>query len=233
MSIDTYQQGVSDLVRDKDQVVDALAIDAAIASAVERYSGLRARRAVEDLTVPAGSELPLPTGWIEGFSEVLAVEYPVDASPISELEIGLVRLRLRPAGYTIEVPATFVGGETVRLTYKSQHVLDLTSDTIPAHHRFAVQCLAASIVCGQLSAYYATEGAPTIGADAADHQGKTERYRNRARDLLAEFNKTLGVTDARTGGGADSQVPPAGAVTSVEIGNNDGSGRLFHGRRYF
>jgi hypothetical protein len=184
---------------------------------------------VVEATAAAGSELALPAGWVPDFSSVQAVEYPVDEDPVSELSLSEVRLRVRPAATTIAVPASFAGGETVRLTYTATHVVDAETDTLPPQHRAAVAALAASMICGQLAAYYASESAPTLGADVADHQGKSQRFRDRARDLLAEYNKTLGIADRTGTAGGATQA--AGVVVSMDGRNADGTPRLFHGRR--
>lgn len=219
MSLADFQQQVDDLVRDKDQVVSSVQRDLAIGAAAVRYSLDFPRVVVVDQSAPGGVGLELPAGWQMDYSQALAFEYPIDQVPASDIPVGSVRLRQRPAGVAFELPASVEADELIRITYTQRHVVDLTIDTIPEQHRLPVACWAAALLCGQLAAYYATEGAPTIAADAADHQGKTERFRARMRDLTAQYFNDLGVTQKRP------QV--AGTVISVRGSDSRGQPRLF------
>lgn len=225
MSLNDYRQLVADLVRDKDQVVSSEGIALAIANAVLRYSDDVPRAVVVDQTAVAGYLQPLPAGWVADYSEIRFVETPIDLVPASLIDAAQTRIRNTPSGDTLELPNAMAAGETLRIAYTQRHVVDDTTDTVPLHHRLPVASLAGAIVCGQLQAYYASEGAPTIGADVADHQGKAERYRARARDLLADYNKTVGVTDAPV-------QSAAGTVVQLEGRDSLGGRRLFHSRRY-
>jgi hypothetical protein len=188
-----FQQLVDDLVRDRDQVIAPSERATAIASALSRYSADSPRPCVEDvISVSGGPRLPVPTGWLEGVSELRALEYPVGKVPPSQIGLDAVSLYQSPTGIEIVMLLSVFADDVVRVSYTGGHVLDATQTTIPSRHVHAVAAFAASILCGQLSAYYATEGAPTLQADTVDHQGKTERYRNRARDLAAEYTRTVG-----------------------------------------
>lgn len=215
---------VDDLVRDKDQVISSSSRDEAIAQAVIRYSQDRPRVVVVDVDATGGRRLQTPAGWQTDTSLLLAVEYPIDRHPAAELSLADVKLRQLPSGHVIELPMGLVANEKVRLTYTQQHALDAGADTIPEKDRLAVASWAAAELCGQLQAYYATESAPTIQADAADHQGKSDRWRARMRDLRAQYFKELGVAEKR----------PAVASTVVHMQgtDSDGNQRLFHRRRY-
>jgi hypothetical protein len=231
MPLADYTSAIDDLVRDKDQVLSSGSIQLAIAQALLVYSDHRPREVPADVVADAaGYELQLPAGWVVDFSVVRAIEYPVDQNPVAMLDMARVYRRLRPAGERIELPVALSAGDVVRVTYSATHVVDNATDTVPPAHRHAVQCLAASNLCGQLASYYATEAAPTIGADVSDHQGKTERFRARARDLVAVYNSVLGI--ATGGKGGDVQAKSAGTVVTLDSLNAAGEQRLFHGHRY-
>lgn len=225
MSLADYQQTIADLIRDKDQVLSLANINAAISTAVLRYSDDAPRRLLVDQPAIAGSLQPLPAGWLADVSTLTGVEYPIDQSPQSVMELGQVSVRATPSGDRLELPITMTAGETIRIGYTALHTVDSGTDTITAKYRYAVACLAAANLCGQLAAYYATEGMPSIGADVSDHVGKTERFRSRKRDLEAEYVRALGVPEKPV-------TAAAGAVAQMDSTDSQGNGRLFHGRRY-
>ncbi len=220
MSLADVQSIVDDLVRDKDQVIASVQRDAAIASAVTQYSAASPREIVEDVECPGGQVLPLPAAWIDGHSEIRGIEYPINRVPPVEIGLDALRVIRAPGGASLLFLYSPTSGEFVRLHYTGAHVLDEDTDTIPDRHRRAVAALAAADLCGQLSAHYATEGAPTIGADSADHQGKTERYRLRARDLRAEYTQTVGSVSERT--------RPASIDVALPSRDSLGGKPLFH-----
>lgn len=204
MPIADYRQLIDDLVRDRDGVVDQAAIDRAIVAALARYDTHFPQRISTDEVAVAGALQALPAGWQGPSSTLIEVEYPIDQTPKAEIS---ARLRQRPTDMVIELEYAIGAGETYRVVYTAPHVVDATDDTVPIRHRPAVAALAASYVCGQLASHYATEGAPTIGADAVDHAGKSGRFRARARDLEAEYARALGISDKSAAQGS-----PAGAV---------------------
>lgn len=222
MTIEVIQSAVADAIRDKDGVITDPARDAAIADAVLRYSTDRPRIAVADLVAPGGTMLPLPADWSLSVSEVHRVEYPVDAEPPQYISARHAYLYALPSGIALRFVVGLAADAVIRLTYSTLHTLDATTDTIPPAHARGVACLAASVLCGQLAAYYATEGAPTIAADTTDHRGKTERYRAREKDLRAEYLRIVGVPDRVT--------TPRAASATVELPSRDSFGDrpLFH-----
>lgn len=225
MSLADIQLIVADLVRDKDQVLSSISIDQAIATAVQRYSGDAPRPLLADQVAVAGSLQPLPSGWMADVSVLTSVEYPVDVSPEAMLDSADYRIRHTPSGDRLQLSFDLLADEPIRVGYTADHVVDTNTDTVPLKHRHAVSCLAAANLCGQLASYYATEGMPSIGADVADHIGKTERFRARKRDLEAEYIRALGVPEKPV-------TAAAGTVAQLKSTDSQGNRRLFHGNRY-
>jgi hypothetical protein len=218
-----YRTQVNDLAQDRDQVVAQAAVDRAIAAAVLRYSQHFPRRLYVDAVALDSALQPLPAGWVHDVSTLIELEHPLDRVPKSAV---VTQLRQGPSGLMLEPETALPVGVTYRVGYTAPHDVNEANDTdsVPPAHRYAVSCLAAAIVCGQLAAHYATEGASTIGADSADHVGKTERFRARKRDLEAEFARALGISDKPA-----SQGSAAGTVVG---GDRRRPGRLFdRGRR--
>lgn len=222
MLLPDFQQLVDDLVRDRDQVIASSERATAITSALSRYSADSPRLCVEDVTsVAGGQRLPVPVGWLEGVSELRALEYPIGQVPPSYIGLDSVSLYQSPTGIEIVMLLSLFAGDVVRVSYIGGHVLDATQSSIPARHVHAVAAFAASILCGQLSAYYATESAPTLQADTVDHQGKTERYRSRARDLAAEYTRVVGTAQPE-------RQRPAMAEVAIPGQASIGGRPLFH-----
>ncbi|HRQ63887.1 MAG TPA: hypothetical protein PKZ76_03335 [Xanthomonadaceae bacterium] len=206
MLLADFQSLVDDLVRDKDQVISSTQRNAAVANALARYSVDAPLVLVEDVVAPGGQRLPAPPGWIDGQSAVRAIEYPVGQIPAMYLD-GAVGIYRGPDGDAIELQQSLGDGETARVFFTSAHVLDAATTTIPPRHQRAVAALAAADLCGQLASHYASEGEPTIQADAVDHQGKSGRFRNRARDLRAEYVAAVGTAPSERNRPASVNVP--------------------------
>lgn len=223
MSLADFPTLVDDLVRDTDQVITSTARDTAIEKALQRYSIDAPRRIVEDVTVNAQGNLPLPTAWHEGQSVLEQAEYPIGERPRTLIAANDIEVVVTPSGTSLVLLGVIASGEQVRLTYTGLHVVDaLTStNTVPLRHRQAVAALAAADLCGQLAAYYANEGAPTIGADTVDHQGKSERWRARARDLIQEYSRVVGPAPAE-------RAKPASVDVAVSRTDSLGRRRMFH-----
>jgi hypothetical protein len=179
---------VEALVRDTSASIEPDHQARALDQAVTRYGLDRPRHMVEDLTV-AGvwPYLAGPAaGWVEGWSQVRSIEHPVDAVPPALLSPGLWVVQaagiLRLAR---EVPD--IAGATIRVTCTAPHILDDTTDTIPAWHAEPVQAYAAAQLLRQLAAATAGDEASTFQADAVQHGSKSSRYAARARDLLGVY----------------------------------------------
>ncbi|MBR0346982.1 MAG: hypothetical protein IJI03_17170 [Rudaea sp.] len=212
---------VDDLVRDKDQVIASPTRANAIDDAVRRYSVDAPRTIVVDVPGAGTTRVDLPTTWVEGESELQSIEYPVDQFPPAMLDSDAAQLYQTPSGLKLQLGFQPTIGEPLRLTHTAPHILDDTQDTIPPKFRRAVACLAASDLCGQLSAHYATEAETSISADAVDHIGKTERFRNRAKDLLAEYVRLVGVAPS-------PRTKPASVDANPTRTTALGFPRLFH-----
>lgn len=221
MTLVSIQALVDDLARDKDQVIASATRDTAIQNALVAYSEAQPRELVADVTSNGSPYVDVPTQWIAGQSILRSVEYPIGQLPTQLIDDAALGLYNTPGGWKIAIAVQVPNGDAVRVTYTAPHVLDNSTDTIPPKHVRAVACLAASDLCGQLQAYYASESMPTIGADVSDHQGKSERYRTRSRDLLALYNSIVGTPPA-------DRVKAASATASPERTDSLGRPRLFH-----
>lgn len=223
MSLADYQSLTNDLVRDRDQVVVTATFDAAIAAAVAEYSADRPRTVTEDCVSAGGYQLPLPAAWLDGFSTLLLVEYPIGNVPTSTLPIDAIERYRSPTSILLLLPTSLAVADQVRITFTAPHQVDAVTDTTPVEHRRAIAALAAADVCDQLSNYYATESAPTIGADTVDHRSKSQTFASRARAYRSDYRAKLGLPEKR--------IEHASAVAVIPSTDSLGGRPLFHGRR--
>lgn len=220
MTLLAIQSLVTDLVRDRDEVVSDAQRDAAIAAAVLQYSADRPRVIVVDVTFAGTSRAAVPVEWIEGFSKVLQFELPIGQSPASLLAVDSIAIYRSPTDVLLELPcgATFTGD--VRVTHTTAHVLDGATDTIPTEHSRSVAAWAAADLCDQLASHYATEGTPSIGADVTDYRAKTEKFASRASAYRKQYRDTVGVSDRR--------LEPASAIATLQRRDSLGGQPMFH-----
>lgn len=175
----------------------------AIDGALQRYSAHNPRVAVADLDGADSHDLDLPTDWVEDFSAIKAVEYPIGEIPEVYLDAADYRLYQSPTGWALRLfdvaPAT---GESVRLSY----TLPRLEATVPQNDFDAVACLAAADCCERLANLYTQTGDPTIGADVVNYRSKGAEYASRAKRLRELYAAHIGVDEK---GG-----PPAATTTA-------------------
>lgn len=175
----------------------------AIDGALQRYSRHNPLAVVEDLDGADSHDLDLPTGWVEGFSALSAVEYPAGEVPEVLLDPAGYRLYQSPDGWKLrlfdEEPAT---GESVRVTYTAPRL----ESQIPQNDLDAVACLAAADCCERLANLYTQSSDPTIGADVVNYRSKGAEYASRAKRLRELYATHIGVDEK---GG-----PPAATTTA-------------------
>lgn len=224
MALADYQALVDAMVRDDEARITTSERDAALASAVTRYSEDRPRRVVVDLVAAGGHLLDLPAGWEAAFSQVVGLEYPIGEVPPAEIPTGAWRIYATPAGETIQVDDSFAAGAEVRCTHTASHALAADADTIPVKHRDPVAAWAASLLLDQLAALAVNAGDPTIAADAVDHRSKSQEYAARARACRKRYFDTLGVNEKRNAA--------AGVVVDLDLADSLGRDRLTHPARY-
>jgi hypothetical protein len=200
----------------------------AINKAVKTYSGYKPRIVIEDEAGDGGFDyaLTLLLDWIDGFSAIKTVEYPVDDT-VSEAQIldsDEWAIYEKPAGkylrFLTEEP---LATESMRIDYTSLQTCTDESCTIPAIDEEAVQMLAASVFCDMLATYYAQTQDSTIQADSVDHKSKASEYAAKARVYRANYYSHIGLKEG--------DVLPAGATKGQKSTGSWGTEKATHGRR--
>lgn len=204
MLLDLIRAKVKD---DSGRLTDAADYLPAIDAALERYSKHRPREAVVDVLGAGVCDLDLPQAWVEEFSRLLQVEYPVGLVPEALLDPGAWRLYRAPVGLQLRLlEVTPAAGEAVRLTITTLR----NEQEVPRGDLDAVACLGASICLRTLAALYGQTSDPTIQADVVNYRSKTDEFRRLADALEEAFTTHLGV-DPKGGVAAASTVAAAPA----------------------
>ena len=200
----------------------------AIGKAVKTYSGYKPRIVPEDEVGNGGFDyaLTLLADWIEGFSAIKTVEYPVDDtdSDPQMLESDEWMIYEKPAGkYLRFLEEKPLATESMRISYTTLQTCTDAACTIPAIDEEAVQMLAASVYCDMLATYYSQTQDSTIQADSVDHKSKASEYASKARTYRANYYNHIGLKEG--------DVPPAGSTKAPKAVGSWGTQKMTHGRR--
>jgi hypothetical protein len=200
----------------------------AIGAALKKYSAHRPRIVVEDETGNGYFDylLTLLADWVDGFSTIKTVEYPVDDTDETAdlLRDDAWQIYRKPSGKALRLLENSpLATESLRITYTALHTCTDAACTVPSYDEEALQILAASIFCDMLAAYFAQTQDSTILADSVYHKSKSAEYSGRARAYRKMYFDHLGIKEGET---------PAASVTKDQVlGGSWGAGKMTHGRR--
>jgi hypothetical protein len=172
------------------------------------------------------------TSYVEGFSVIQQVEYPVDdtSQEADIVDEGDWEVFRKSTGEYLRFKAdTPSASEDFRVTYTAPYVFasSAASATIaaPETDLDAIGNLAASIAFGRMAARANRQSDPTIQADTTNYRDKSDRYRSLAKDYLARYRDLVGVSES--GGPV-----PAYAVTDLDPDLQIQTPYLTHERRF-
>ncbi len=195
--------------------------DRNIGAALKRYSKHRPATKVLDIVGDGTQEYALPSGWVNEYSAVTAIEYPIGDIPKSLLEKDEYEIYQTPDGdklrLLIYAPAAT---ESFRVTFTVLR----TVTSVPEGDIDAFTLLAAALCCEELSNAYAQSSDSTMQADAVDYKDKSYKFAQRAKRLMQLYKEHLGLKE-------DDAVPAAVAIGDLDIGYPGGGDRLTHPRR--
>lgn len=206
---------------------------AAVREAIrDTYSTDRPHRVVVDVAGTGAIAYSIDdslTEYVDGFSIIESIEYPVDDdSP----EIDLIDgnewdIHRRPIGLFIvfeqDRPRT---NETFRITYTTYHKeTNMRFASIPARDIDPIANLSASFVMEQLALKVSTEVDPSVDADSFDRSSRFRRYTDRAKYYREKYRMSIGKPD-------DSSQVAAGAVADWDTTLRGDIEHLTHHSRY-
>ncbi|MHC1726502.1 MAG: hypothetical protein AB9866_10910 [Syntrophobacteraceae bacterium] len=224
-----YQIAIDALVPGVNLPLGEVEKNVAINNALRLHSKYKPRKIPEDLPGDGGFDYPVSglALWINDFSIILQVEYPVNDLVVEDniLEESDWQLYEKPAGSVLrflsDVPQAT---ENMRITYTTTHVFSLDDvATVADVDEGAVQALAASFYCRQIAAAYAQSQDSTIQADSVDHSSKRREYEAQAVRYRSEYDEHMGINKSG----------PKGASVTGEWDTDypGGYDRLTHPRR--
>lgn len=194
----------------------------AISAALARYSGDLQMLVAVDIAGTGSHDYDLPVAWVDGFSEVSQIEYPVGQVPEALLDKNDYALYLTPTGTKLRLLyAAPNATESLRITFP---VLRTTGD-INDNDLDAFAALAASICFEMLAGIYVGSTDPTIQADAVNYRSKSGEAAARAKALFKLYKIQMNIPD-------DDDMPAAAVVGSNQLNYPGGIDRLTHPRRY-
>lgn len=195
--------------------------DRNIRAAIARYSRHKPDLKIVDVTGNGTQEYSLPTGWVDEFSMIISIEYPVGNVPATLLDPEDFEIYRTPAAKKIRlISATPEATETFRVAFSAPRA----ETTVPANDVEALVNLATSLCCEDLANAYAQTGDSTLNADVVNYRTKSGEFAARAKRLMALYKEHLGVKE-------DDSTPAASAVRDLDMKYPGGGERLTHPRR--
>lgn len=198
-TLGTLRTMVETLLRDEGQHLadeDNASIDFAIRAALEQYSHDAPRTIVADVSATGTFDLALPGGYVDGFSAIRSIEYPIGAHVPSLLERGQWVIYRAPSGPVLRLG--FTPSADVRVTYTVPHTIDdldsASETTINPMHTHAFVALATAKALQQLADKFLHEQEATLDADSVDRAGKSDQARRLIGTLLGLYRDTLGLS---------------------------------------
>lgn len=185
----------------------------AVAAALAKYSKDRPGDLVDDVAGAGTHDVGLPESWVEEFSRVKAVEYPVGRVPEALLRPSEWRIYRAPTGPFLRlIYAAPPAGSLVRVTITVPRAeADIVSGDLDA-----VACLAASFCCETLANLFAQTSDPTIAADVVNYRTKSGEFAARAKRLRQLYLDHLGI-DADGGTAASLTTAAAPATDRIRM----------------
>ena len=206
-----------------------------IDSAAELYSHDLPDEITTDITGDAGKYYDIAAGlasWSEGFSQVLAIEYPAvtianDETPTyldhEDWDDDYWASGTRYLFLPNHAPAAT---EAIRVRYTAPYPLGTSGYDIPGQHFYAVSHLAAGLSARAIAAKYSRTSDSTISVDAVDHLSRAQQWSRRADEFIKVYREELNIQD-------DNGVieRPAGEFVDFDTEPSSARRYLFHGDR--
>lgn len=225
-----YRTALEEQVPDQVHLSGTDHADRAINKALALHSRHKPLAVVADVVGDGGFDYDLSTklaSWDEDFSQVTAVEYPIDDTDEDKDLLAQGddwQVYAKPAGKELHfLHDTPKATASFRVTYTARHTISATACSVEAMDTLAVQTLAASFYCRVIAAKVADAMDSTIAADSVDRPRIRSEYSRQAKEFLAEYYELMGIQP--------DKAKPATAYADWDSSYADGSDRLTHGRR--
>ncbi|MDA8137987.1 MAG: hypothetical protein M0036_04965 [Desulfobacteraceae bacterium] len=205
--IDLVQAKVKD---DSGRLTEAEDYISAVNASLERYSLHRPSELILDVQGAGIHDVNLPDQWVDGFSQVLKVEFPIGEIPEALIADDAWRIYRAPDGPVLRlIDETPLATASLRLTI----TVPRQEASIQPGDLEAVANLAASFCCDTLANLFASTSDPTIAADVVNYRSKSTEYARRAKELRRLYQEHMGINEDGSAQAAMTLAPaPAGCA---------------------
>ena len=214
------QRVIAEVKDESDKLCDPEDFDNSIQSALKEFSRQIPDVDVEDVVGSGTNDQDLPTGWINEFSNIEQIEFPIGNIPATYLDPDNYLIYSDPSGNKIRLldnqPAMT---ESIRVSYTLLRV----ATTVPEGDIEAFILLASAFCLEKLANAWLQMNDSLIAADSVDRQNKSRDAAARAKILRALYKAHLGLKD-------DDTTKAAAAVIDLDYGYPGGGSRLTHRR---
>ena len=196
------QARATTLIQDADAnlLIPAPDMDEAARQGLAQYSNDTPASIITDLSGDGVTyEYTLPTGFVDGLSRVLSIEYPAGERPSVMLDPAHLEVYRTTSTTKLRfVAITPASGEAARVTFTGRHTLksldSAAATSVPAYHEDAFVTLVAAQAFFLLAARFLHEQENTIGVDTVSRASKSEEASRQGRALLASYRTLARVT---------------------------------------
>lgn len=194
MALTDLQSLARRMTRTDEATITGEDIDAAIRTAVWRYSRDRPRQLVAEIAAD-GPVHPLPEGWESGFSALVAIERADDDLGES-LPLSSIRVEETVSGWRMRVDGSVVAS-LLRLRYTAPHRVSDEIDTLAEREWEAVAAYAAAHLLEQIAIAKSGDTDPSFGAQMVSRSTPAQEYAARSKQLFARYREMIGTQEQR------------------------------------
>ncbi len=221
MTLSQIRQRVINEVKDEsEKLCDPDDFNSSIEAALKEFSKQVPDVKVEDVVGSGDHDQDLPVGWIDEFSNIKQIEYPIGTVPAVYIDSEDYLIYSSPTGDNIRLlnntPAIT---ESIRVSY----TILRTAITVPEGDIEAFIRLAAAYCLDKLANSWLQMNDSLISADSVDRESKSRDASIRAKSLRKLYREHIGLK-------ADDTIKPAAATADFDYGYPGGGSRLTHRR---
>lgn len=160
--------------------------------AIQHFSKHKAKKRIADLTASGSFDYELSvanfTYWINGFSWILSVEYPIDSQNPNIIEFEKWDIYEDTSAKFLRFLDTTPNTGTIRVVYFGPHnVPDSGESTLDDIDVGAFCFLVASMGAMTIAGFYGQSSDSNIGADAIAYRDKSDIWAARGKDWYKKY----------------------------------------------
>lgn len=159
-----------------------------VTSAIAVFSRYSPRVITEKYTVSSSTyDFDLPDNWVDQFSKILQIEYPLNQHPPEILSTDYYNIYYTPTGKKLKFK--YAIEDDFNLSYTALW----TEDTLSDYDAESVAILAAALVCDQLAAKYAGSIDDVVSTLSGVWRTKSSEYTNARKNFMSTFTIRTGI----------------------------------------